>query len=80
MDLQSVLAAEDFGILLAPSHPRHHQIIDCLHLAGICLPRKQVIWKPIMRPLFFFLSEMLPFPIIIILVFHVCVKYKSDRV
>ena len=31
-------------------------------------------------PPVFFLSEMLPFPIVIILVFHVYVKYKSDRV
>lgn len=65
MELQSVLAGQDFGILLAPSHPIRHQIIDCLYLAGICLPPKQVIWKPVMRHTFL---EMLPFLIIIILV------------
>lgn len=35
MELQSVLAVWDFGILLAPSHPKCHQIIDCLYSADV---------------------------------------------
>ena len=75
-----VLAAENFGILLVPSHPRHHQTIDCLHLAGICLPRKQVIWKPIMRPPFFFFCLKCFLSLLLLFWCFMCVKYKSDRV
>ena len=35
MDLRSVLAVWGSGILLAPSHPEHHQIIDWLYLADM---------------------------------------------